>query len=716
MLCAGLAHAAPTAKIMRIDPRASMDSGVPLISMVVDLSEWRSTSDALAGCGTPNSSNDYLDCAADSLERGEATYKPLKWPGEPASGEPDIGAEKQNAQLLVTVDGVDMPAEYTARTRWGKSKDQPGVGTAYLILIDASGSMGGRLDHAKMVAKAFIDKKDRNDIFNIKAFNDIAVLPGSGWLNDANALRGAIDSVAKTSATQGRARPLFNLIKQATIDGFSELGNVGQRVETPMHQALIVLSDGWAGTDASSAPPLAIELGNYLAKGILDENNLTLPRMPIPVVSVWFPVTAMEEFFENSREFMKNLPVPSVGGGFFLVRDGKENRAGNIVAAVKRRFDQMHIVKWKVACLQPNLNQTLKLAFIRTSVNIAGDSFVNAPLGVDPTLWPLDVNVEETTKAASKDPIYPGGKVQIYGNFCWGNDAQRAELYLIPKNQDLPETIKNMTVEDAKSLRDSLTKGGFRGTAIKSGENFVEFQLPDNEKFLTGKEDNYTARIIVLDGKSKRFSAVTQSAVISVKAKKPPMSLVTMLLIGGGAFGGTVILLLLVTVFRSGGKRRGGGGGPPPRPVVAAGGPAPAPFPQPAPVMPGPMPMAPAPAPMGPPGGAPSPFGAPPAAAAPQMVQQATLSGPPGMFPITPGREVRAGRDPGTCEIVLSEPRVSGTHATMKIDGGQLFVRDEGSNNGTFVNGGRIQAHVWTPVGQGASVKFGPIEFSVRLE
>ena len=77
---------------------------------------------------------------------------------------------------------------------------------------------------------------------------------------------------------------------------------------------------------------------------------------------------------------------------------------------------------------------------------------------------------------------------------------------------------------------------------------------------------------------------------------------------------------------------------------------------------------------------------------------------------------MRAGRDGAACQILLSEPRVSGTHATVKIESGQLLVRDENSNNGTHVNGQKVSPGMWSPVPQGASLRFGPVEFSVRLE
>ena len=88
----------------------------------------------------------------------------------------------------------------------------------------------------------------------------------------------------------------------------------------------------------------------------------------------------------------------------------------------------------------------------------------------------------------------------------------------------------------------------------------------------------------------------------------------------------------------------------------------------------------------------------------------------PGTYPVAPGRELKIGRDPGLCDVCLTEPRISGLHATCKFEAGQLMVRDEGSNNGTFVAGGRIQSYAWVAVPSGSAIRFGPIEFTVRLE
>jgi pSer/pThr/pTyr-binding forkhead associated (FHA) protein len=77
--------------------------------------------------------------------------------------------------------------------------------------------------------------------------------------------------------------------------------------------------------------------------------------------------------------------------------------------------------------------------------------------------------------------------------------------------------------------------------------------------------------------------------------------------------------------------------------------------------------------------------------------------------------EICVGRDPAVCTIVLDEPRVSGVHATLKVEERALWVRDEGSNNGTWLAGRRLEPRRWFRVVEG-SVRFGPVEFSVRVE
>ena len=104
----------------------------------------------------------------------------------------------------------------------------------------------------------------------------------------------------------------------------------------------------------------------------------------------------------------------------------------------------------------------------------------------------------------------------------------------------------------------------------------------------------------------------------------------------------------------------------------------------------------------------PNPYGAP--------ASRAVLTGAAGTYAVGAGIETRIGRDPSQCQIVLGEARTSGLHATLKLEGGQLWVRDENSNNGTWLGGARLAPGAWTPVPAGSSLRVGPVEFGVRLE
>ena len=100
----------------------------------------------------------------------------------------------------------------------------------------------------------------------------------------------------------------------------------------------------------------------------------------------------------------------------------------------------------------------------------------------------------------------------------------------------------------------------------------------------------------------------------------------------------------------------------------------------------------------------------------PRNVQQATLQGAAGVFSVSGGSEVRAGRDEAKCVVLLTDPSVSGVHASLKIESGQFWVRDERSNNGTFVDEVRLAPNTWTALKSGARLAFGPVGFNVLLE
>ncbi|TKD07505.1 FHA domain-containing protein [Polyangium fumosum] len=695
LFAAAPSFAAPEAKILRIDPRTSTVDGSPVLTTVIDLVQNKRMSDATRPCAALNG-DAFYDCVANAVEQPNALYSSFDFP-------------EKNAVLTVVVDGSDTVARFESKARWGESTSQPGVGTAWLILIDAASSMGTRFDEAKSVATAFVNAMGPNDIVDVMFFNDKSVVEDSKWVNNKQTALQTISSVKNTFPTQGRTRPLFNIIKTAATDGFKELGNVGTNVVVPMHQAMVVLSNGAAGADPSSNSAASNLLKDYLTKGRFPENNEVLPKTPVPVISVWFPSKLVEEFAANSREFMEGLSNPEIGGFYSILRDRQESRAVNIVNAVRSRFNKMHIVKWRVSCVALSLTQTFRLAFLNTDPLIAGDAtFQNVPVGIDPSQWPLDIDREATERAAQQDPVHPGGTVKVFGNFCWGGNTQRAELYMVPKNQPAPASLQGGSIDDAKKAQRTLIEQGMRGKATTAGESMVEFEAPNTDKFLAGKGDQMTARLVVYDNQAKRTSAITADKIITVKAKEAPLPY---LLIGAITFGGVVLVLLVVSIFRSGGNKRRTGNAPTTAPRPGGGSPPMAGGYAPAVPMGGGMPG------MGGPdfggGYGPPPMGGGPVGGA---ANRAVLSGSLGIFTFNPGTEMRVGRDAATCQIVVNEPRVSGSHAVVKFENGQLFVRDENSNNGTSINGNRIPPLVWTPVSPGAMLRFGPIEFNVRFE
>jgi len=217
MLVAGAAVAAPQAHILRIDPRASMADGSPVLTTVVELVQNKPYSGVTSNCAELPAGNANLDCISEALLQTEALYTPLKWLDD-------------NAYLLVSVDGRDMPTTFVSRTRWGESKADDGVGTAFLILIDAGASMGGRFPAAKAVAAAFVNSMTEHDIANVMFFNDSSIVKPSGWVSKAEAAS-HVESVTRTYPDQGRTRQLMGILKTGATDGFSELGNAGGQLD-----------------------------------------------------------------------------------------------------------------------------------------------------------------------------------------------------------------------------------------------------------------------------------------------------------------------------------------------------------------------------------------------------------------------------------------------------------------------------------------------------
>lgn len=694
------ALASPEAHLLRIDPRAAQDNGSPVLTTVVELVENKRLSDATMHCGTLQGSA-QLSCLSEAMEKPYALYTPFPFPA-------------QNAVLTLHLDSGDTLASYVSHTRWGESQQQPGVGTAWLLIVDADSRMGGAFRDAKEIAQRFVASMGPSDIVNVVFINDRMVVGDSRWLPATQKAKasGFIDKVTSTYPAGGRNRSLFTVIRQAATDAFKSLGNVdSQSVQVPLHQAMVVLSNGFGGADTLTTGAGALQLQQYMTGGRFPEDNTALPKTPVPVISIFFPPRTVDEYWHNSLDFMQNLANPQIGGFFTAVQEGQGGRAATIVDAVRTRFSKMYVVKWRVSCIASSVTQTFQLVFKDTKPPILGDSsFKDVPVGIDPTTWPLDINVQYTQDSAQRQGgVYPGGRFRVYGNFCWGGDKQQAEVYFIPSGQQLPAALGSGDVDKAKQTQQQLIEMGMKGRAVEATDTYVEFEAPDKDKLLHGSGSQVSVQLVIYDNKAHRTSGATAETALQLKGTSRPFPIEWAL--GGGA--ALIIIALVLVVVLRGGAAKKRTVAKPPAPVVAGGYGAPAPQPVVA-VQPPARSAAPAVNPefMYGPGGAP-----PPAAPTPEIsAQRAILQGALGTFTIVAGTESRVGRDGARCEIILAEPRVSSLHASVKLEHGQFLVRDENSNNGTLVNGVRATAGQWTAVGNGSLLRFGPVELSVRLE
>ena len=793
LLVARASSAAPEAHILRIDPRAGVSDGQPVLTSVIELVQFSPLSEVVTakGCGAVRGPA-LLDCISSAVEEKGALFKALPFP-------------EGNTNLLVRVDGAETPAKFVSKTSWGAAGKDPLIGTAWLIALDASSGMGARYADAREVANQFIGALGPNDLAKLIIFDDRlnTYTAASPWVPAAQKqqLVTILQNNNKTAPSSGRGRPFGGQVK-AFPKAFADLGNTGSTQTIPMMQAMVVLSNGAGREDAGSASVGADVMHQFFVKGRFPEDNTAAPKTPLPVISVFFPNGggfANDVLASNDLQFMQDLATPEIGGFFDIVKAGQGvEKSKTILSLVKQRFNQMWVVKWRLSCLATTVEQTFKLVVRNVQPAVTPDaSFKDVPIGVDPTSWPLDINIAQTKAEADANPLHPGGTFRVYGDFCWGGEKNRAEGYFVPAGTNPNANVNRNDPEIAKKAMQNLIAQNMRGGAVESADGFVVLNVPDEEKILEGTGDNTITRVVLFDNKAKRASGVTAETVLTLKAGKKPLNLPIIL----GAAGIIVVILLLVIVLVRGG---GGGGGkgkrsnqPPPAPVVAGGGGVP-PYqgggyqPPPGggyggygasavadePALAGfkPSPPIVAPPPPDPGGGGyplaaaggapvvqvrcpacnmltmtsrgqgsicfscgqPLPRDLPPAAAEARDAQahplteamESSLEPPPdaygvtgasivgasGQFAIKAGIDVRVGRDPAQCPVTLSEPRVSGVHATLRFENGKLMVRDEGSNNGTYVNGARIAPVAFTPIPSGGRLRFGPVEFTVRVE
>src|SRR5579883_848965 len=147
------ARAAPEAHILRIDPRTGLQNGKPVLTTVIEVIQFKRMSDVLQPCAGVAGAG-VLACWSEQLETPGALWAPFPFP-------------EQNAHLLVKVAGEDQLTKFIDKAQWGKAQNQPNVGTAWLVAVDAASSMGSRFGDARMIAHEFIEQMQPNDLMDL---------------------------------------------------------------------------------------------------------------------------------------------------------------------------------------------------------------------------------------------------------------------------------------------------------------------------------------------------------------------------------------------------------------------------------------------------------------------------------------------------------------------------------------------------------------------
>jgi hypothetical protein len=560
--------AAVETRLLRIDPRAGVNDGAPVLTSVVELVQFSSLSEVVSNNGCSVLKGDaLLACISNAVEKPGAIAKPFPFPDA-------------QARLFVRVDGSESPATFVSKTAWGQSKKDPLVGTAWLIALDASSLMGPRYQDAREVANQFIGSLGPNDIAKLIIFDDKlnAYRANTEWVTSKEKAKliAILGANGTTSPSSGSGRPFGGQVKNLA-KAFGDLGNSGSVQTIPMMQAMVLLSNGAGREDGGSVAAGAEVMKQFFNKGRFPEDNSASPKTPLPVISIYFPNARgflSDRLALNDFQYMQDIANPEIGGFFDIVQTGQSvDKARIIVKIVNDRFDKFWVVKWKLSCLAPTIEQSFTLAFDNTKPAIKPDAtFKEVPIGVNPTQWPLDLNMAQTKAEADANPLYPGGTFRVYGNFCWGGNKSRAEAYFVPAGTRPDPNVNKNDIKVAQQAMQTLIAQNMRGGAIESSDTFVSLQVPDDEKILEGNGEQTVTRLVLYDNIAKRASGYDEKTVLTLKAQKKPFNVLLIAGIGGGV---VVIVLLVVVIARGGGGggKKGRSAAPPPAPIVAGGAP-----------------------------------------------------------------------------------------------------------------------------------------------
>jgi hypothetical protein len=583
---AARAHAETlSSHFLRIDPEPTVDekTGTPVIPMLIEVGAQIPITDFSDGCFTGGTgakvNKEALECMSAKIER-DGYEKQREFP-------------EKNAHIVSIVEGSPQPMEIVSSVAF-KDATAPNAGVAWLIIMDASSSVGARWDEMRDVATHLIKSMGPQDAVKVRIMDDHDTREQTPWLSDAKkgAALALIAKINETYKNGGPVDALIARIEKETVGSFQSLlkDGVQDTDAIPLMQSLVILSDGGDTTGNSFAGGQTAQLIHQkLVKGELDvADNL---RMPIPVVSIWFPVNTWgglggleDQKRNNEYQWMSNIATPEVGGYFDIVMDGDTGKGARIAKKVRERFNHFAYVEAKATCLDISGDQTFKLAFEGTKSRILPDSWSKIGIAYNFTKWLLYVDKQKTEEVARKKPLQPGETFDVYGEFCWGANTGAAEAYFVTEADapDVKKAASDRTGKKAKELLTSLAAKGQKAETISVSPLTAKFRVPTTAALFDNKPESFALNVVLLDNKALRVSANDKSGLLVLKAQKAPLPKALIV----GAVGGGVVLILLVAILARGGGSGGGStnarkksrrGGTPPTPGPTPGQPPPAP-------------------------------------------------------------------------------------------------------------------------------------------
>ena len=335
-----------------------------------------------------------------------------------------------------------------------------------------------------------------NDLMDLMFFDDVQVVKDTKWktYKQRADLANALNAFKSTMPSHGSDRALFSQIKNMTQDAFGSLGNSDAPDQVPLHQAMVVLSNGAGRGDPESASPERRRLPPVpRSAGASPPDNTSLPKTPLPVISIWFPNPSsfVENIYRNNEaQFMQSLANPEIGGFFDIVKEGEGAAKGKtIIGLVRARFNAMWLIHWELSLHQPQRRADLQPRLRehepddRARRHVQGRPARHRPDAVAARRR----REEDDARPRAQNPLYPGGHLQRVRQLLLGRRQVAGRGVLHPRRDEARREREQPRPARRASRRCSSSRPRTCSARRSArGDTYVTFTVPDDDKVLDG--------------------------------------------------------------------------------------------------------------------------------------------------------------------------------------------------------------------------------------